>query len=173
MLELPPPNFFQKAKIVIEQSIPKSNYFLTSIKTKEVKDNPYNELICTDVDKRKIYHIIHTLGTNGKLALLFKHKKKLEKFGDEIRHVHPLKFLGYIFSNNILKNDMKKIMNDYFVRKNFMKDLSIEMTNELKNGSVRRIIKSFSEKLHVHENELIPFIEKKDWHGFVNYLAKK
>ena len=65
------------------------------------------------------------MGSNGYYSLLKNHKKRLNKIGDELRYLHPFKFLGYIFSNPDLKNHMATIFNDWLLKPNFLGDFPL------------------------------------------------
>ncbi len=134
----------------------------------------YSELPCSEEDRNKIFDLITTIGTKGKLDLLMNHKTRLERMGDEINaKVHPLKFLAVIFSNPNLKNYMNNIRGDYFKWTNFVHGLSKRINVEFKKGKVDRFIEDFSAQLNVSADDLRSFYKngnKKDWEGFVDYL---
>ena len=66
------------------------------------QEDPYDSLKISKVDKEKIEKLITSLGEKGVVSLLLE-KSKIEKLGKDVNHVHPLRFLGTIFSNPYLK----------------------------------------------------------------------
>src|SRR5258708_1989893 len=83
----------------------------------------YQKLVCTEEDRQNIGYIITTMAENGLLTLYFQYKGDLTHRGAEIVHVHPLRFLGVIFSDPNLKECMKKIFPSNAKRDRFMRDL--------------------------------------------------
>ena len=115
--------------------------------------------------------MITSLGIHGKLTLLLHHEKRLRKIGDEVRYLHPYKFLGYIFKNEDLKPHMLNIFDDYFKRTNFLKDFSQTMDiYDLKN-KLLIYLDDFAQEINVPSEELRPFIIEKDWSNFLRYIT--
>jgi hypothetical protein len=166
MHDLPPPKpfvFFAKA--------PKFSSILGGIIKIPPKpmEQSYKDLPCTDEDRGKIYELITALAENGKISLLFK-QGKLKALGSEIEYIHPLKFLGVIFSNPQLKQFMREIFSDYFKRTGFLDGLGPSMMREYEKGKLFPYLAEFSRDVGVPEHELRPFIQALDWEGLVRYL---
>jgi hypothetical protein len=142
------------------------------IPPKHVDYASYSQLPCTEEDRAKIYKLISTIGPKG-LPWLLLHKNELEKLGAEINAtVHPLKFLGTIFSNAELKSDMKLVMDSMFKRSNFVKGLAKRIELELQKKQVYKFLDDFSLELHVPVNEVRHYCENSDWEGLIYYLMK-
>ena len=134
---------------------------------------PFSELRCNPDDIAKIEDIIISMGTRNKLSLLITHQKRLRKKGDELRRdVHPLKFLAYIHKNPRLKQYLADIMNDYFKRSNFTKDLFKQLNDEHKRGSTMLYAVEFAEDLGLPPNYISSLIAKKNWNDLVKALTK-
>lgn len=143
---------------------------IIKIPSNDEQTMPYQELPRTFEDERKIDDLITSLGIHGKLTLLLHHEKRLRKMGDEIRYVHPFKFLGYIFSHPDLKEHMAIVIDDYFKRTHFVKDFSQAMEiHDLKN-KLMTYIDDFAQEVNVPANEITPFINNKDWEGLLRFL---
>jgi hypothetical protein len=130
----------------------------------------YQQLKCTPEDRENITVIISTLADNGKLALLFQHKAELTRRGVEIAHVHPLKFLGVIFSDPNLKECMRKIFPDYFKRTKFMQDLSAGLNSRMDRGQIEPYLEEFSKEVSVPVELLRGYAQTRDWDGFMECL---
>ncbi len=133
------------------------------------KGESYKDLVCTDDDKANISEIITTMAENNKLSLLLK-QSYLRNLGAQINHVHPLKFLGAVFSNPMLKECMIEIFDDYFKRNGFMDGLGPSLTREAEKGKLDPLIKDFAVEVHVSPESIRPYFQKKDWEGLVRFL---
>ena len=145
---------------------------IIKIPPKEEKKITFNELPRTQEDEKKIEDLITSMGIYGKVDLLFNHEKRLKKIGNELRYLHPFKFLGYIFSNHNLKTHMATIFDDYFKRTNFVKDFAQTMDiYDLKN-KLTMYLEDFSREVNINPNAILPFIDEKDWEGLIRFLIK-
>lgn len=178
------------SKIVEERQIVKKNLLHTisfskagivagiiKIPPKEERTLSYNELPRTNEDEKKIEDLITTLGLHGKLDLLLNHEKRLRKIGDDLRYLHPLKFIGYIFSHKNangerdLKAYMKEVFDDYFKKTNFLKDFSQTMDiYDLKN-KLTVYVNDFAKEVNVPADKIMPWINQKDWEGLLKFLT--
>lgn len=145
------------------------------IKPDRNKNKSFKQLKCTEKDKENITYIITSMGENSKFALLG-NKAELDKRGDEILDVHPLKFLSVVFQDEYLKKVcIPNILDDYFKRTNFIKRLGANMTLETQKGTVQKYLKDFMKEIHLtlsHFDALMEFVEERDWRGFVTYLSQ-
>jgi hypothetical protein len=143
---------------------------IIKIPPKEERTLSYSELPRTEEDEKKIEDVITSMGIHGKITLLLHHEKRLRKAGDELRYLHPFKFLGYVFSHPQLKAYMRVIFDDYFKRTNFIKDFSQTMDiYDLKN-KLTIYIEDFGNEINVPDYKIAPFIKNKDWEGLVRFL---
>ena len=147
------------------------------------KPLPYNKLPGFSLeDRAKVIELFSTFGSHNKAALLIQYYSKLDKLGDEIEHIHPLKLLGCIFSAKDMskKREMQKYMNniynDYFKWKNFFEGrpphsgFRPNMNHEMKKNNLIRHLKEFSQEINVPEEKLLPFFKAKNWKGLVHFL---
>ena len=89
----------------------------------EANEKYYQELPISESDKRAITKLITTMAEKNVVQLGFK-KKSLEKLGDQIYHVHPMRFFGYVFSEPDLLYGMYEIKKSYFKWENFIDGMS-------------------------------------------------
>ncbi len=130
----------------------------------------YQELPRTFEDEQKIDDLISTLGIHGKITLLLHHEKRLRKMGDELRYMHPFKFIGYIFSKPDLKEHMRAIFDDYFKRTNFVKDFAQTMDIYDLRNKLMPYLDDFANEVKIAVDKIKPFIDKKDWEGLLRFL---
>ena len=134
-----------------------------------IADVSYDELACTQEDREKIAFLITTMGENGKIALLFK-ARELRRIGDEILHVHPLRFLGVVFSNPILINHMREIYNDYFKWNEFIDGLGTSLTAQANRDKLNCYLNDFSKEINILPDNMKHFIAAREWERFVLFL---
>jgi len=135
----------------------------------------YYQLRLTADDQSNIFKMIKSLGELGWLGLL-KKKSAMEKLGDTILPVHPLRFLGYVVSNPPLRKQLPKIMGDFFKRKSFLNGygkrigFAQRMTNEVNHNNMMQYVPGFSQQIGVSEESLRKYFSSHDWEGLVRNL---
>lgn len=134
-------------------------------------ETAWPELACSEEDRTNIYEIVSTVAEKNKLSLLFQQSYLREK-GAQINHVHPLKFLGVIFSNPHLKTCMFYIWDDYFKRNSFMADLSAALTREADKGKLHPYLSDFSKEVGVPAEAIKSYFDSRDWENFVLFLIQ-
>lgn len=134
-------------------------------------DMTWTELVCSDVDRANIYEIISTVAEKNKLSLLFQQNYLREK-GAQIAHVHPLRFLGVIFSDPHLKTCMFYIWDDYFKRTSFMADLAAALTREADKGKLHPYLSDFCKEVGAKPESVKMFFDLRDWENFVLSLIQ-
>jgi hypothetical protein len=131
---------------------------------------PYTKLVCTDKDRVTVRRILETMATNGKMYLL-QHRKEVEGWGDEVRHVHPLRFLGCVFSHPSGREWMKAVRGDFFKWSNFGSEMATAIDNEYKRGRILQYIPDFGAEIHLSPDKMKPFIDRKDWKGLIVFVC--
>ena len=151
----------------------KSSPFASIIKFPPVggQKDTYKDLTCTDQDKANIFELITAMAENGKLSLLLK-QSYLKNIGAQINHVHPMKFLGAIFSNPRLKECMVEIFDDYFKRNGFMDGLGPSLTREADKGKIEPYLNDFAAEVKIPADKLRPFFQSRDWEELVRFLMQ-
>ena len=140
------------------------------------KDLTYNELTCTEIDKKNIAYIFSTMAEYGKLKLLFSYKSELKQRGAEINHVHPLKLLGVIFSDSYLKQCMNQIYTDYFKWDGFLNGEGDGLIQSLERhacqGKIDPYLNDFAKEVGADSEMLKGYAKSSDWENMVRYLLK-
>ena len=137
----------------------------------------FDHIPITQMDQDNINQLITKLADYGYLRLLGK-KKEMEKLGDKVYHVHPLRFIGYIYKQPNLRKKMIGIMNDPFKRRGFFngrrkrEGFSQRMTKEMKSNNLVDYLPGFVRFLGISEEEVIDFFYHHDWQGLLRYLNK-
>ena len=158
-------------------SVVSENLSLTLVSDSSQQRHFYS-LPMSQTDQKSIYELIESMGSLGYLGLLRK-KKKMEKLGDKVHHVHPLRFIGYIYSHPYLKNNMGKIMGDILKRRGFLnghwkrEGFAQRMTKEMNHNNLIHYIPGFAQSVGVDENEISRFFHRHNWKGLLYYLNKK
>ncbi len=129
----------------------------------------YHQLPLHESEKELIHDIISTMAKKNPVELAFR-KNTLERKGKKINHVHPLRFLGYIFADPHLKSSMKKIKKSYFKWEAFIDGLSKKMKYELSHDNLYLYLEGFSQHVRVDRDHVAKYIKNHDWEGLVNFL---
>lgn len=129
----------------------------------------FHHLNVTQQERDKIFKLISNMGTLPWPKLLLK-KNAMEKLGDDIDHVHPMRFLGVIFSNPHLKYCMGEVEKSGLKWGRFIKGLSKKMKKNHEMGNILPHITGFAEETGVDPDQCYEYLIKKDYEGFVRYL---
>ena len=126
-------------------------------------------------DQSNISKMVKNLGELGWLGLL-KKKSTMEKLGDKILPVHPLRFLGYVVSNPSLKRQLPKIVDDFVKRKSFFNGhgkragFSQRMSSLMNQNQMMQYLPGFAQQVGASEHAILPYFQSHDWEGLVRYL---
>jgi hypothetical protein len=127
----------------------------------------FYQLPLLEEDKENIRIIIETMAEKTLVELAFK-QRHLEKKGDQVNYIHPLRFIGYIFSDEKLKKCMYQIKASRFKWKEFIKGFSRRMDEEYDIDNLIHFIPEFVEQVHPrHPERMEDFIRKKSWEELV------
>ena len=138
---------------------------------KTAVSNPesFLELPLNEPEKKIIHKIISTIAEKNPIKLAFE-KRSLDKKGKKIHHVHPLRFLGYIFSDPFLKKCMKEIKKSHFKWEGFMDGLSKKMREESHDHNILPYAEGFADYVNADRDHVVRYLEHHDWEGLVRYL---
>lgn len=91
----------------------------------------------SESDKENITYLLTTLAdaNQNPLKLLFK-RDSLTKLGDQIEHIHPMTFLGFVFSNDELVVAMRKIRGSSFLWDDFGYRILDSLNREMAQGNL-------------------------------------
>lgn len=138
-------------------------------KPKPKTERAYKDLPCSEEDAMIIHHIIRTISEKGKWWLM-KHRSEMNALGDSINHVHPLKFLETIFSDDLLKERMKDVFDDYFKKNGFMEGVNRGLTARSNVGELDAYLDDFAKSVRKKKEEIKPYFDNQDWEGLVRHL---
>ncbi len=131
--------------------------------------NYYADLPLQYAEMRIIARILNSMAEKNVVRLLFE-KKKLERDGKRIEHVHPLKFLGFVLGDQHLKGCLRSIKKNFFKWDNFIDGFSNRMKEELGKENLLLYVPDFARALHADPHEVSHYIHKHDWEGLVSSL---
>ncbi|MEL7431303.1 MAG: hypothetical protein AAGI90_02070 [Chlamydiota bacterium] len=157
---------------VIERSVMGRREPLSIIRPHPHKRLSYTELRCTKDDQKTIHTIISNVAERGKLWLLA-NKSDFDQMSEEIKPVHPLKFLEVIFSNPYLSQCIEELLNDFWKRINFMPELRSSLTARYEARELLIHIEDFSEALNLDREKIEEYFLGGNWDDLVWYLIQK
>lgn len=137
----------------------------------DAEKRPYYELAVSGDERGKIHRLIDKLGNESLYHLLLK-KREMERLGDEIDHVHPMRFLGVIFSNGHLKKSMKGVYDSSFKWNRFISGLSKKLKRNKRNGNVFQYSEGLAADTGKDAGEIRKKLNQEDWSGLVKYLMR-
>lgn len=120
-------------------------------------------------EKKTIHYIIYTMAHKNVVQLGWK-KKSLEKRGKKIQQVHPLRFLGYVFSDRELSYCMHEIKKSHFKWYGFLDGFCKKMKEESRSNNLAPFVAGFAQHLNVDPATVMSYINKDDFEGLVRYL---
>lgn len=130
--------------------------------------NYYQPLSATEM--QDIRYIILTLA-NKSIASILGHKSSLEAAGGRIDHIHPLRFLCYVFSDEELKVGIHNIKNKRWVWKDFIGGIKESLNHESNFQNMQEeYISNFSQIVEINMQLIHPTIQKRHWDEFIDTL---
>lgn len=139
------------------------------IKPKPKEESTFAKLYCDERDRLAIAEVVKNIAEHGKFWLL-KNRGYMTELGDSVRHVHPLKFLEVVFTNDYLIHCLAEIFDDFFKRYGFLDGLGERLTVNSQVGELDRFLPEFAKSIQVEPAGLKPYFEVRDWEGLLRYL---
>lgn len=137
----------------------------------KAKWRDYSEEV-TEQEKEYIVYIVTTLG-NKALTKIYKEKDNLKKAGDKIDHLHPLRFLRTVFTDEELKAAIANIKESRWVWGEFKKGLFNSLKEETRNKNMgSEYIDDFARAIDIDPSLILPSINQSDWDALVSVLIK-
>jgi hypothetical protein len=143
-------------------------------KAKEI----FESLPMTPSQAITIREIIETVANKSPLQLAWI-KSEMEKKGKSVESVHPLRFLGVVFSDPQLKKYMKICSESVFKWEGFLngsggtRGFWAKMENEHKRNNLLPHVEGFSLAVKANPEEVETIIKNKGWDKLVLYLIYK
>ncbi len=129
----------------------------------------FEQLSITEEDRTMIYRIIDTMARDNVIKLGWK-RKSMEKKGRKVRHVHPLRFLGHVFSDPHLHHCMREVHRSGFKWNGFIDGMKDRIEEEAERGGLVPYVPGFAKQVQRNEQKIRHYIEKRDWEALVRYL---
>ncbi len=123
--------------------------------------------------EKKNLRFIYTTLANENIGGLYSCEKELESRGENVKKVHPLRTLGYIFTDDQLISAMEKFYNDNtkgIPRGIFIKKLTKNF--ERNADDLNDYILGFAQHVDIKLTRLLPYFQDKNWAGLVKYLLE-
>jgi hypothetical protein len=175
-------------EIRVAQDFPQSNELIETLTKKGLNDyradglmfdvdaqetqvDLYANLSITEGEAQLIYEIIDIMATHNLAKLLLK-KSEMEKRGKKVHHVHPIRFLGTVFTNPYLKKCMAEIMDSFFKWDGFISGLSERLDEEYQKENILPYVPGFCQAVKANPDQVRFYIQKRKWEDLVIYLIK-
>lgn len=127
-------------------------------------------------DAEDLYHIdfiVTTMANQSEASLLFK-RSQIESVGKKIEHIHPLKLLQIIFTDEKLKVGMRNIKKKTLVWPSFRSGLSGSLEEERCIGNMdEEYLYLFCEAVDLDLCSVLPLYQKGAWKEFLDTLIVK
>lgn len=131
--------------------------------------NLYENLSITNTDKELIAELLRTMAEDNVVKLLFK-QNRLREIGRLIQPVHPLRFLGTVFSDRRLMRYMAEIRQSKFKWEEFIKGFVERMRYEAKLDNLLPYASGFAQMVNRDPVWITKYIETRDFEGLVLFL---
>lgn len=124
----------------------------------------------TQKEKDDISYILKTLNDHT-FVTLAAHRSALKKAGERVDHVHPLRFLQCIFTDEDLKVCVRNIQGKIFVWGEFLKGITTSLTEETKKNNVPpEQIVDFAATLGIDVGAIYSLYINQNWEQLVDVL---
>lgn len=133
------------------------------------EEDLFQALPITRSEGETISYIITNMAEKNIFELAFD-KKKMEEKGKRINNVHPLRFIGHIFSHHDLKKNMKRIKKSSFKWDAFIDGFARRMKEENSKNNLLMYVSGFAKSIGANPDKVTYYIQKKDWEGLVRHL---
>lgn len=124
-------------------------------------------------EKEHIRFIITSLADKSLIAIAFI-KGDLESAGDQIDHIHPLRFLMTVFTDEEMKVGMRNIRGRGWIWGQFLAGLKECLNTEMHIGNIKEeYINDFSAQIELAFHRIYPFVHTHDWDGLIEVLINE
>jgi hypothetical protein len=124
----------------------------------------------TASEKKDISYVVNMLGI-GSLSKIAQSKSLLKSAGKRIDHIHPLRFLQCIFSDEKMTASMHAMQGRSWIWKEFIEGLDASLNEEsARDNLLPEQIADFAANLKVQGDRIIPTINAKLWNKFISIL---
>ncbi len=139
--------------------------------TKGSQIEAFYTLDISDVDKDNVTNLITKLADRNVFQLL-RHKREMNRLGDKVNHLHPLRFIGYIFSRQDLTKNMWIVHQSGFKWRAFAEGFSGGMQVNAKKNNLLIYVPGFCHETKADEQIITKLIEKQQWEAVLMYFIR-
>lgn len=141
-------------------------------KKKETQWRNY-DISVSKKEKEDISYIVKTLGF-GTLLGIGSETSSLKKAGKRIDHVHPLRFLMTVFTEEELKAGIASIKGQSsWVKDGFFDGLIDSLKEEAARNNINQFVDNFAKSVKIDSDLIYPSIKQGDWKEFIDILIDK
>ncbi len=143
-----------------------------SIKIGEPKSEEskrFFDLPVTEEEKSIIRKIITTMADKNVIQLLLE-KKSMERKGDKIQPVHPLRFAGIVLTDPNLKRCMKLITKSTFKWNGFLDGYEKRMKEEARAGTLMCYAAGLADLLEVDRFVIMSYLNQGNYGGLIKHF---
>ncbi len=141
-------------------------------RAKKTQWRDYDEPVAKQ-EKKDITYIVTTLG-NESLISIGTAKSSLKKAGDRIDHLHPLRFLMTVFTDERLKAGIHAIRDrGGWIWSGFIDGLVGSLNEEGGRKNLLQFVPDFASKVKIDPELILPALQQGKWSDFVNILIDK
>ncbi len=170
------------AKYILEENSLKENEGLSfsytvgfpgiSVRKAKYKGPRKYEALVTANEKENIRFIIRSLARHN-WSQLAKEESSLKKTGDKINHIHPLRFLQAVFTDEELKVGLYVIRNKSLVWGEYYDGLKKSLNEESDLNNLAQFIPDFANNLGLDVADVLPYTQSRQWSGLIDLLIQR
>lgn len=125
----------------------------------------------TPAEKEDISYILRTLA-NQTLLKINSNKSTLNKAGDRIEHIHPLRFLTYVFSNDELIVCMRNLQGRAWVWSEFLEGVINSLKDEQAIGNIKDdYVQELTSQSHTKDpSAIFTHVKNQSWGTLISTL---
>lgn len=122
-------------------------------------------------EKSDVKYIVTTLGNSSPLKIASS-RSSLKKAGDRIDNLHPLRFVGCIFSDEEMKAAIHNMQGRSWVWGEFLSNINDSFSTEANNNNLNQFVQDFTNNLNIGFTEVNNLIANRQWTDLIDYLIK-
>jgi len=124
----------------------------------------------TRQERDDIHYIVTSLADKSLITIAFI-KGDLEAAGDRIDHIHPLRFLMTVFTDEEMKVGIRNIRGRGWIWKHFISGIKDSLATETNIGNMKNEhLIHFAKTVELDVNKIFPSVQIQNWDGFIDTL---
>jgi hypothetical protein len=124
----------------------------------------------TEGEMIDINYVVNTLGV-GTFTSILKARSNLKEAGRRIEHVHPLRFLMTVFTDDTLKVSMRLMQKRNWIWSEFMGGLHKRMDEEASRYNMQEsFVLDFASQIGIDKDVIYPLVYYNQWDALVSTL---